>query len=363
MLRHFFLLSLSLLAAADPIITGARVQRINAGNHSWVAHNPETNPLRHLSTQQLQGLMGLRSYHPLAIESNASNLGLGSIPTSFDARTKWPSCQQPIRDQASCGSCWAFAAAETLTDNLCVLGSTTPVLSPQELVSCDTADHGCSGGTLMNVWDYIDSKGLVADDCMPYESGTGKNSTCALPGCTAAGSSTAYKCPVEHTMLDSDAAIQAAVMTVGAVEVGFTVMEDFMNYKSGIYHYTEGLALGGHAVKIVGWGKELETFYWIVQNSWGAAWGESGYFRIENWHQDKESAIAIGGGFACVQGNQPAPPAPPTPPETCKDIVSYCKDYDQAKCKKESYIVPVCKKTCGCCSDVLKPSYCPKDGQ
>merc|ERR1712129_168145 len=45
-----------------------------------------------------------------------------------------------------------------------------------------------------------------------------------------------------------------------------TVMEDFMNYKSGIYKYAEGNALGGHAVKIVGWGKDLNQFFWIVQN-------------------------------------------------------------------------------------------------
>jgi len=73
--------------------------------------------------------------------------------------------------------------------------------------------------------------------------------------------------------LGSDQDIQAAVLTVGAVEVGFTVYEDFINYKGGVYKYTEGGALGGHAVKIVGWGSEGEEFYWIVQNSWGPTWG------------------------------------------------------------------------------------------
>jgi hypothetical protein len=202
---------------------------------------------------------------------------------------------------------------------------------------------------------------------MPYVSGDGvTNETCPLPGCAsvADAESTVYKCPKKHSMLDSDAAIQAAVMTVGAVEVGFTVYEDFMNYKSGIYKYSSGLALGGHAVKIVGWGNdflnEKETFYWIVQNSWGASWGEAGFFRIVNWHEDMDSGIAIGGGFGCVQGDQPAPPAPPTPPAQCKNIVSYCGNYDHTQCKAKPYIIPVCKKTCGCCDDDLKPSYCPK---
>ena len=74
-------------------------------------------------------------------------------------------------------------------------------------------------------------------------------------------------------------------MTVGAVEVGFFVMADFMNYKSGIFHSNSKQTLGGHAVKIVGWGHLLERFYWIVQNSWGPAWGEEGYFRIDNWRE------------------------------------------------------------------------------
>jgi len=42
-----------------------------------------------------------------------------------------------------------------------------------------------------------------------------------------------------------------------------------------------GHALGGHAVKIVGWGKEGTQFYWIVQNSWGPTWGEDGFFRLK----------------------------------------------------------------------------------
>merc|ERR1712224_90407 len=70
-------------------------------------------------------------------------------------------------------------------------------------------------------------------------------------------------------MIDSDGDIQAAVMTTGAVEVGFTVYADFMNYKKGVYSHKSGLPLGGHAVKIVGWGEDFvgtnQTFYWIVR--------------------------------------------------------------------------------------------------
>lgn len=54
-----------------------------------------------------------------------------------------------------------------------------------------------------------------------------------------------------------------------------------MSYESGVYSHTEGGFLGGHAVKIVGWGVENGTSYWIAANSWGTTWGEDGFFRIQ----------------------------------------------------------------------------------
>jgi len=53
-----------------------------------------------------------------------------------------------------------------------------------------------------------------------------------------------------------------------------------MNYDSGIYKHVSGRMEGGHAVKIVGWGVEAGTKYWICANSWNTTWGEKGFFRI-----------------------------------------------------------------------------------
>ena len=60
----------------------------------------------------------------------------------------------------------------------------------------------------------------------------------------------------------------------------FIVYEDFMNYKSGVYRHQSGGMLGGHAVKIVGWGKDDNGEHWIVQNSWTTNWGDKGFFKI-----------------------------------------------------------------------------------
>ena len=88
------------------------------------------------------------------------------------------------------------------------------------------------------------------------------------------GKSGALKCPHE---------IQTEIIAHGSVTAGMVVAEDFMHYKGGVYKYDHGDLIGGHAVKIVGWGKDAATKvdFWIVENSWGPEWGENGFFKIK----------------------------------------------------------------------------------
>jgi len=70
-------------------------------------------------------------------------------------------------------------------------------------------------------------------------------------------------------------------MTNGPVGAAFTVYADFPTYKSGVYHHVSGSQLGGHAIKIIGWGVESGTPYWLVANSWNEDWGSNGFFKIK----------------------------------------------------------------------------------
>ena len=82
------------------------------------------------------------------------------------------------------------------------------------------------------------------------------------------------------------AKIQTEIMTNGPIEVAFTVYEDFLSYKSGVYRHTSGRALGGHAVKMVGWGVENGSPYWIIVNSWNEGWGDKGSFKIRRGNNE-----------------------------------------------------------------------------
>jgi cathepsin B len=80
------------------------------------------------------------------------------------------------------------------------------------------------------------------------------------------------------------AQIQTEIMTNGPVEAAFTVYADFPSYKSGVYIKRSDQELGGHAIKIIGWGVEYgvdnDVPYWLVANSWNTDWGNQGFFKI-----------------------------------------------------------------------------------
>lgn len=86
------------------------------------------------------------------------------------------------------------------------------------------------------------------------------------------------------------------ILTNGPVEGAFTVYADFPNYKSGVYQHVTGGVLGGHAIKILGWGVENGTPYWLVANSWNPTWGDKGYFKIKKGNNECgiESGIVAG---------------------------------------------------------------------
>ena len=90
-------------------------------------------------------------------------------------------------------------------------------------------------------------------------------------------------------------------MTNGPVETHLDVFEDFMLYQSGIYEHAEGELLGGHAVKMIGWGVENGTQYWICANSWSEKWGENGFFRIKQKNSGIDGGAVAGEADVNVQ--------------------------------------------------------------
>jgi len=266
------------------------VAEIKARATSWTPMEVSENPLSKYTVDEVYGMLG--TLYPLQAPSNAHLVYNPStpvtLPTDFQSATQWPGCVHAVRDQASCGSCWAFGASEELSDRFCVAtgGKTNIVLSPQDLVSCDKVDMGCNGGWLMAAHNQMENHGIVSDACMPYTSGKGISGACPAD-CTGTGQYKKYYCakgsPKQIAKGQYDA-IKTELSTNGPMEVAFTVYNDFFSYSTGVYvsHPASGVA-GGHAIKLVGWGHDAASGldYWTCANSWGTGWGEAGNFRIK----------------------------------------------------------------------------------
>ncbi|GAA0145253.1 cysteine protease [Lithospermum erythrorhizon] len=208
-----------------------------------------------------------------ATQSNASQGG-SRLPKFVDWRKK--GAVAPIKNQGSCGSCWAFstvAAVESI--NKIVTGELVP-LSEQELVDCDKKyNAGCNGGLMDYAFEFIISNGGIdTEDDYPYR---GIDGRCDA---TRQNSKAVTIDGYEDVPPSNENALQKAVAhqpVSVAMEASGRALQF---YKSGVFTGRCGTSVD-HGVVVVGYGSENGSDYWIVRNSWGTSWGEGGYFRLE----------------------------------------------------------------------------------
>lgn len=247
----------------------ANIQKaIKEKGAKWVAGETE---LSNMTMEEWQARVGY-NFQPVDAPP-LTELGAAEAPAAIDWRDKNGNFVTPIRDQKKCGSCWAFAmtgALESYTLRMENKPGKDLDLSEQVMVSCSGAGS-CQGGYLSA--GYLKKTGLPPESFYPY---TATDGDCATAG--AGWQSAAYRIGTYSSVSKTLAAIKTALANYGPLPTAFMVYEDFMHYKSGIYSYTTGKKLGGHAVILVGYNDAEQ--YFIVKNSWNTKWGEEGYFKI-----------------------------------------------------------------------------------
>merc|ERR1711904_65351 len=292
-------------------------QHINSLNLSWKAEAPS----KFGDFDDVKMLCGTILSHeegfvPQAVEKEDDGENV-DIPTDFDVRTNWPDCASVsgnIRDQSACGSCWAFGSTEAFNDRHCIAtGDKTKLSVEDTTANCgfmQCFSMGCNGGQPGQAWNWFKSKGVVTggdyfdigagDTCGPYSlapcahhvPATEKYPACPsdeyptpkLNACTESSYSKQYSDDKIHATdsysLNGVSAIQADIMQYGSATAAFTVYDDFPTHKSGVYHKTSNNQLGGHAIKMLGWGTGNGEDYWLIANSWNEEWGDHGTFKI-----------------------------------------------------------------------------------
>ncbi|XP_076155775.1 cathepsin B [Alosa pseudoharengus] len=305
-----------------PPLSNEMVNYINKANTTWTAghnfHNVDYSYVQKLCGTLLKG-----PRLPITVQY----AGDMALPDNFDSRENWPNCPtiKEIRDQGSCGSCWAFGAAEAMSDRVCIHsdGKVSVEISSEDLLTCcESCGMGCNGGYPSAAWDFWTTEGLVSGGlynshigCRPYtiepceHHVNGSRPPCTgeggdTPRCTkkcADGYTPAYKADkhfgkTSYSVGASEKQIMREISENGPVEGAFSVYEDFLLYKGGVYQHVTGSEVGGHAIKVLGWGVDNDTPYWLCANSWNTDWGENGFFRILRGsdHCGIESEIVAG---------------------------------------------------------------------
>lgn len=308
----------TLLEMAEPLITEKKVSDLKEKiNKSWeVSTNERFEGWSRFDVSKLMGtFMGDKAKKMSTVYEATNDV---ELPENFDSRQQWgdmcPSVLH-VRDQATCGSCWAFGSTEAFTDRTCIAtkGAKKEALATQHTTSCcgirDCFSFGCQGGNPSYAWQWFADHGIVTggdyqdtDTCWPYEIKpcahhvhSDKYPDCPdhmdpTPKCENSCTNSQYTNPFKEDIHKADKAyqiegvrsIKEAIFKQGPVTAAFTVYDDFPAYKTGVYVHTPGSKeLGGHAIKIVGWGVEDGVDYWLVANSWNETWGDGGFFKIK----------------------------------------------------------------------------------
>jgi len=290
------------LKLTDLAITKDLVDHINSlPDNTWKASLEQGSNIRGATVESVKSLLGVKLGGPQLTPKTEFEVEASALPDSFDSRTNWPNCPTigMIRDQSACGTCWAFGAAEAISDRYCTYKVNTNLsVAAGDIGFCCgfSCGDGCDGGFPAAAWEYWVDSGVVDEDCYPYPFPSCDhhvpNSKNPCPSAEYPTPNCPNKCKngknwnqgkhygSKSYSVGGEQKIMQEIFSNGPVETAFSVYQDFLTYKTGVYQRKSNTFLGGHAVKMLGWGVENGVKYWLVANSWNPNWGDMGYFKI-----------------------------------------------------------------------------------
>ncbi|KAF8820044.1 cathepsin B [Cardiosporidium cionae] len=209
------------------------------------------------------------------------------IPIEFDARKEWPQCvgNDEVIDPGNCSASWAIAPISALQNRFCIddPDKNYVPLSYQQSLSCISDQLSCSGGLIDIPYVLASQKGIVSEECFPFQGGepTSCSEMCSHP--------TWYKVGSICKTFDEEDTMRE-ILSNGPVATVIPVYTDFLVYSSGVYEPIKTATMLAHqeprpvamlqAIKIIGWGVQNKKPYWLIENSWGPEWGDNGFAKI-----------------------------------------------------------------------------------
>jgi len=220
-----------------------------------------------LNVNQLKKLKFLHEHNVLAAKGS-------DAPAGHDWREH--GAVSDVKNQGSCGSCWAFSAMGNVEGQYYLKTKNMVRFSEQQLVDCDKVDQGCNGGLMEDAFKHLQGTGAMAEADYAY---TGSDDDCKFDKTKVKANITGFK----FAKSQNETEIAQMIFENGPVAVAINATP-LQFYFWGVFdpwfQWICDPAGLNHGVLIVGYGNNGSKDYWLVKNSWGSWWGESGYFRI-----------------------------------------------------------------------------------
>ncbi|CAG9857753.1 unnamed protein product [Phyllotreta striolata] len=231
------------------------------------------NKFSDLTPEEFSKFLGLNSCENLLGNSLGENRSIrfeehiSSTDRTLPDRIDWRQKEAVLRVKTQVDkTCWAFAATGAFEGQNAIIHGKKIPLSEQELID-NCLSYGSSrrnGGDLIHAYQYVFHYGIQSEES--YINKQQEEPVLHIEG---------YK-TVKDTVKD----LKDAVAFVGPVAVAMFADENtFKHYGTEFWdlYYNPDVKLN-HAVLIVGYDQEPKP-HWIVKNSWGADWGDNGYFK------------------------------------------------------------------------------------
>lgn len=203
------------------------------------------------------------------------SLGKISLPGKFDWREK--NVVTPIRNQLSCGGCWAFSIVGGIETVYAIKEHRLLELSVQQVIDCSKNDYGCNGGSTVSALRWLNETKvkLVQESEYPFKAATG---TCRhFPDSSFGVSVKGYEA---YDFSTQEEEMAQKLMKLGPLAVIVDAVS-WQDYQGGIIQHHCSSGESNHAVLITGFDRTGDVPYWIVKNSWGTTWGIDGYVHVK----------------------------------------------------------------------------------
>lgn len=289
---------------------GSLQSSIDEQGYNWTAGQTELSALSIEEQRSFLGLEISKKELQATQQAIAAAEAMGPLaasfaaPTAVDWRNNNGNWVTPVKNQQDCGSCVSFAVLATVEARMnivCKNQNLDKDLSEAFLFYCGCGNCCGTGWNFPPALDFCKNRGMLDEAVFPYTPG---NQPCK-PGLPAPTMKL-----TNWTSLLATADRKNAIASKGPVVAGMAVFQDFYNYTGGVYRHTTGQLVGYHAISCVGYDDTQKC--WICKNSWGAGWGEGGFFRIGYGECEIDTS------FAMYDVDVACPQPSPAPTDTCE---------------------------------------------